>query len=274
VRLTEPHVSAEHASLHWNGACWELGDLGSLNGTWIKGRRLPKHERALLEPGAEFSLGRVSVRLVLADAAGPVAIARDLESGEMVAAVQELLVLPDEEAPVACVFRTASGRWMIETDSSPSPLSDQQVLAAGGRAWVLELPTDLRPTRDPAAGALALDAITLRLEVGAGEERVAVHVMHQGRALFLPRVHGRLLLALARRSLEEADAPPSERGWIEREALCKRLFLEPARLDMEIHRVRRRLAVLGVADAAGVVIRRPATGALRIGVPRLEVRAL
>ena len=35
VRISNPYVSAEHATLMWTGAEWRVKDLGSRNGTFV-----------------------------------------------------------------------------------------------------------------------------------------------------------------------------------------------------------------------------------------------
>ena len=39
IEYSRPEVSRFHASLHWNGMCWEIKDLGSTNGVYVNGHR-------------------------------------------------------------------------------------------------------------------------------------------------------------------------------------------------------------------------------------------
>jgi hypothetical protein len=57
VRLTDPRVSGEHAVLHVSDSAWEVRDLGSRNGTFVDGERLPSGGRRDLKAGSRLSFG-------------------------------------------------------------------------------------------------------------------------------------------------------------------------------------------------------------------------
>ena len=46
------------------------------------------------------------------------------------------------------------------------------------------------------------------------------------------------------------------------------------RLNVDVFRVRRQLAALGIHGAAGIIERRPGSGQLRLGTDRVEVTKL
>ncbi len=104
LRLDDPRVSSEHAILGWTGAVWEVRDLGSKNGTFVGERRLAAGERIPLLPGDMIALGAPrppAPAFVLVDGAPPAASARHAQTGVVRAASAGLLVLPDEENPLA-----------------------------------------------------------------------------------------------------------------------------------------------------------------------------
>ncbi|MBL8954464.1 MAG: sigma 54-interacting transcriptional regulator [Myxococcaceae bacterium] len=75
LRLELPRVSRQHARL-WLGPPLMLEDLGSANGTKVRGRTLKAGERVTLEPGDGFELGSVLLlvqpeRVAGAEAARP-----------------------------------------------------------------------------------------------------------------------------------------------------------------------------------------------------------
>ncbi|MBV9947474.1 MAG: FHA domain-containing protein, partial [Myxococcales bacterium] len=55
LHVPEPYVSARHASLRWTGDGWEVRDLGSLNGTYLDGARIPPGAQQPLKPGARVA---------------------------------------------------------------------------------------------------------------------------------------------------------------------------------------------------------------------------
>ncbi|MDB5219258.1 MAG: uncharacterized protein JWO86_7185 [Myxococcaceae bacterium] len=63
VRIDEASVSRKHVIIHpgANGAVAELEDLGSANGTRVRGRRLAPKERVLLAPGDLVEMGKAVV---------------------------------------------------------------------------------------------------------------------------------------------------------------------------------------------------------------------
>src|SRR5690349_15998165 len=79
IRLDDPEVSGEHASLRWTGACWEIKDLHSRNGVHVDGRRLAPGVPAMLAAGSVLGFGRVD-GYTLVDAGEPAAFAEP-ESG-------------------------------------------------------------------------------------------------------------------------------------------------------------------------------------------------
>lgn len=42
IVLSDPAVSRKHAGIRWNGQAYELADLGSTNGVYVNGHRMPK----------------------------------------------------------------------------------------------------------------------------------------------------------------------------------------------------------------------------------------
>ena len=59
--LGDPTVSRRHARLRRRDGRWWLADLGSLNGTWVNGRRVV--DEVEVRPGDEVSFGDAAFRL-------------------------------------------------------------------------------------------------------------------------------------------------------------------------------------------------------------------
>lgn len=61
LRIAHDSVSRLHAELLLDGDTWRLRDLGSMNGTWINGRRVAG--AAAVRPGDVVTFGSVAYRL-------------------------------------------------------------------------------------------------------------------------------------------------------------------------------------------------------------------
>lgn len=57
IVLVEHGVSRQHARIHKTPQGWMLTDLGSTNGTFVNGQRIPAHEAYLLRPGDRVAIG-------------------------------------------------------------------------------------------------------------------------------------------------------------------------------------------------------------------------
>jgi two-component system response regulator AtoC len=70
IRLAHPSVSRRHAALDFAGREIRVEDLGSSNGTFLAGRRLARHENAVLSRGAVVEVG-LATMLVQSGGAPP-----------------------------------------------------------------------------------------------------------------------------------------------------------------------------------------------------------
>ncbi len=278
VQLDDPRVSAEHAVIAWTGERWEVRDLGSLNGTWLDGRRLAPGERAPLRRDARLGFGGAGDAWLLADdrAAGPAA--RNEATGELVYATAGLLALPSAEQPRATVFRRADRTWLVELGAELRRVADRERLELDGATWSLLLPGELGtvPETLKADGSpLTLGDVELCFAPSLDEEHVDVRVRIDGgtESMLPPRSSHYVLLTLARARLADArdGIVPEEQGWLYAADLAHRLQYTAERLNLEIFRARTLLAKVGFADATQLIERRATTRQLRIGAARLRV---
>ncbi|MCC6557390.1 MAG: FHA domain-containing protein [Polyangiaceae bacterium] len=283
LRIDDARVSGEHAGLRWTGTAWELRDLGSTNGTFIRGRRLAPGEHAIIAAGDGFSLGGVgisSLSFTLTEAAPPVASARHVAGGAVRVAAAGLLVLPEDERPQVSLVEAGSGRWVLEAEGEARDVADREIVVVGGEAWSLDLPAPSGPTLDVVASVRSatrplLGSVEMRFHVSRDEERVEITIVHPDGAIHLPpRSHHYFMLVLARARLADAAAPPAEQGWRDRHELCKMLAVQELRLNVDVCRARKELVAAGIEGGVHVVERRVGTGRIRIGVARLTVERL
>jgi hypothetical protein len=271
IRIDERVVSAEHAKIDWSGSSWRIRDLGSRNGTFLEGKPVPKGMAVLLVEGSRIGFGTMASTHVLSSAAPPEIIASTLD-GESIATAKSILVLPSEEKPLVSIYLGPRG-WMAEhADGRVDSIADQAIVDVDGRAFRCDLPGPSEET--PAVDTdLALDNLFIRFSVRRDEERVEIELVVPGREIRLEaREHGYLLLTLARARLTDANLPPSERGWRDRDGLARDLALLPSAVNVAIHRARKQLEDVGVRDAAGIVeVRR---GQRRLGTEKFEIRRI
>jgi hypothetical protein len=274
LRLPDKRVSGEHATLRYTGAGWEIRDLGSRNGTFVDGLKLGPGEAAELKVGSRLSFGDPAPEYELVDDSAPGAVAREMRTGQVLAAKDGLLGLPSAERPEILVFASSLGEWCAEMGEERREITDGDVIEAGGQSFALSLPAATEGTLTVAAQA-RLETVTLKFAVSRDEEHVRITIVHRTGAVPLePREHGYVLLTLARKRLEDKGLPLSEQGWIDRDRLLKMLQLDPNGLNVAIYRARGQLAAAGIEDAVGIVeVRR---GQRRIGITadRLEIGPL
>jgi len=262
IRLLDRRASAEHAAICWDGEGWELRDLGSTNGSWVDGRRVSPSGLVRLGAGSRLAFGREDDPWSLVELGAPVARAEEAVSSRRRDAVQELLVLPDDEAPEVSIYLDASGGWVSERHDEIRPLRDQSLVPAGGTVWRVYLPLPVAPTLP--SGATAPFAAQFR--VSGDEEYVELDIVQRQRRFAIgARSFNYLLLTLARERLEDRERPETEQGWMHQEDLAKMLGISDITVYTQVHRARQRLAEAGVSQGAAIVERRHRTRQLRMG---------
>jgi FHA domain len=276
LTLDEPHVSAVHAELRWTGVAWEVKDLGSRNGTYLDGRRLDPSAPHRIGKGSRLAFGRREREWEMLDASPPAVMAVPLGGGHPVLLSDEFIALPSSDDPRATIYRTIEGAWVLESaDDAPRPLADLEIFEAVGRLWRFscsEMPPATLTTDDVAKARLELGDLDLTFSVSRDEEHVHLGMRHRGREIDMgSRRHNYLLLTLARRRLGESTqgVPDTSCGWIDQEELAHDPSMAPPQLNIDVFRIREQFAKTGVADAAGIIERRP--GQLRFGTSRVSI---
>ncbi len=274
LRLPSARVSSEHAALYWDEGRWWVKDLGSRNGTFVEGRRVPSGTPIPLASGARLELGDPSNRWTLSHAGPPRALAL-AESPGVTDVVEEegVLSLPPGEAPEVVVHRTDTGGWALDDGESAREVSDLDLVHVGGQSWRLSLPGERERTETTGELALRLPDVHLDFGVSLDEEHVTLRVSGPRQDLDLrPRAHLYTLLVLARARLADKELPDSEQGWVDRAELGRMLAMSRNAVNTMLHRCRKQLAGAGVSGIEHLVERR--SSSLRLGVPSLSVHTL
>lgn len=269
IRLTEPEVSGEQALLRWKHGIWEVQDLHSRNGTFVDGRQLDGGELVGLHEHAVLGFGRPD-GYELADIGAPRAHAVDVDGTRAtIEADQDLLVLEPERPELSIYPRDQ--RWWLERADDMREVQDGEIVEAVGARWRLHLPERLPQTHELST-QLRLASLSLRFCVSDEERHVDLVAQHGERSIDLKaRAHHRPLLLLARARLDDRELPSEQQGWVHQEDIVRSLGTDSNRFYVDIYRLRRQLAEVGIVDAEHIIDRRPGTRQLRIGVSRLEI---
>ena len=270
VRLDDPLASNNHAAVQWTGERWEARDLGSSNGTFVNDVPVPLKQNMPLGLGASLRFGGEAERWALTDDAGPVVVARSVTTGEVCAATDGLLALPDPENIRVSVMLDSSGQWLVETsDGARRAARNAELIMVDGQMWELAV-----PPFSPVVGtykatpSLKLATLTLRFQVSTDGEHVSLAAESNGHVVLLgERTCFGMLVHLAReRRNDEVGATSSsgDEGWRYVADLVKDLNESEPNLNLMVFRTRRVFVDAGIEGAVSIIERR--SGQLRIGV--------
>jgi pSer/pThr/pTyr-binding forkhead associated (FHA) protein len=273
LRIDQPHVSAQHATLRWNGQSWELKDLGSRNGTYLDGRRIAPGQEHRVRRGISIAFGKATPEWTIIDDSPAEAMVVSVNTGEPILLEGELFALPSNDEPRVTIYRDAGGQWFIEhQNEATTSIGNLQTFEVGGEMYRFCCPDGVHKT------VLSSDAevreLTLRFSVSLDEEHVQLIAECQGRVIDLgARGHHYLLLTLARQRMKDAAAgvPEASCGWAYQEEFSHDPSMGGQQLNLDVFRIRKQFAALPLMDAANIVERRPRTRQLRIGTGRLFI---
>lgn len=273
LQIDQPHISAQHATLRWNGEGWELKDLGSRNGTYLDGRRIASGQEHRVRRGVSIAFGKATPEWTIVDDSPAAAMVIAVNSGESISLEGDLFVLPSGDEPRVTIYRDTSGQWLIENQNeATTPIGNLQTFEVSGELYRFCCPDGVHKT------VLSNDAevreLTLRFSVSLDEEHVHLIAECQGRVIDLgARGHHYLLLTLARRRLKDAaaGAPEASCGWAYQEEFSHDPSMGGQQLNLDVFRIRKQFGTLPLTDAANIVERRPRTRQLRIGTAQLFI---
>lgn len=274
-RLCHLFVSGQHACVRWSGEGWHIRDLGSRNGTWVDGQRVPEGGHAKLRLNSQVCFGNLDETWRLVDDAPPRPMLRPLLGGRPIVVSLAPASLPSEDNTQASVF-LKDGSVMVETESETRVLGNGEVCAIGGGVYTASLPQIEGPTEHAAAVCLRVGNSQLCMRPSLHEEHVGASITVAGEPRELrARLHNHLLLLLVRQRLaDQADSvPPGEEGWLGADEVCRRLRIDRTQLATAVYRIRRQFATVGLEDPANIVQRRPDSRELRVGVRNVSIAA-
>jgi hypothetical protein len=286
-----PSVSLHHATVRWTGSGeWQVEDLNSRNGTFVDGERLTPGVARTLKTGASIALGTLDNRYELEEASAPTVMLLPLAGGEPLWPLAEpILPLPNADAPTHTLYAHPSGLWLLEGPNDTRPLQHGDIVVVNESSWRFSCPKTVNRTMTVPAGRLAVGAsaptgfgavgeLQLLLKVSADEETVLVSLTGAGQTRELDyRACFYLLLTLARGRLGQGlpkTIRVDSQGWVEVGALCEMLRKSEQHLNIDIYRLRRICAELGLLDPSNIVERRGPPRRLRLGSEFVRIEAL
>ncbi|HET9956183.1 MAG TPA: FHA domain-containing protein [Polyangiaceae bacterium] len=274
LRIREPYVSAQHASLRWSGWRWEIKDLGSRNGTFLNGARVEVGRAHPVERNGVLGFGSESEAWVLSDDSAPEAMAIPLDGGEPVTPENDMIALPSLQSPEASIFRDADGLWKLENlDGERIVLEHHKLFQVGGHPWRFASPDIIGPSSSALVPSQARP-LKLRFSVSPDEEYVEIRAEYGSTVFDLgSRSHNYLLLTLARVHLEDSKngLPPHSCGWIHQEDLLQKLHITQTQLNIDVFRIRQHFAKVGIPGNINVIERRPRNKQLRLGIAVFDI---
>jgi hypothetical protein len=281
LHLDQAYVSSQHASIRWTGEAWEVRDLSSRNGTLVNGVTIKPGHGVRLKKGDRIAFGSPEQVWELVDDSAPRAMVVPLDArGEPLFVDGDILPLPSQENPSDTIFRGSDGAWYLEREDDVVVLRPQMIFESTKRRYRFscpELVTETSTVSFPEFVRGELARVKLLFRVSKEEEYVEIAVEREGRRDELPvRNFNYLLLLLARQRLADAGqkVPESACGWVDQETFIESIKSSPDRLSIDVFRIRRQFAGLGITDAAKIVERRPSTKQLRIGVGALTIESI
>ncbi len=259
LQRAESYVSQNHASISWRGGSWRILDLGSLNGTFINGKRLAAREQTLA-PGDRIGLGTPTHFWIVKDVEPPSGRARSLKDGREIVSTGGALHLPSADLPEISVFQDAEeSAWVLDGRRIYSGMR----VTAGGEKWELELPGRGMVTSGPTS--LSLLRAQLKFQVSADFEHVSLTLTEGAQTLTFPTLVTLWpAYLLAEERLRDQGVDAHDQGWIPMERLERKSDMDRRKIDIYVGRLKDTLAREGVADNEHIVeVRR---GQRRIGV--------
>ncbi|HMA96238.1 MAG TPA: FHA domain-containing protein [Polyangiaceae bacterium] len=277
VVLSDPRVSAEHASIYFDKGTWYLRDLASTNGTFLDGVKIDLGRKHPLVPGSIIGFGAPTPAYRFVSDEPPRMRLRNQLTGARVEPQLGLVVLPDESHPVVTIFQGLDG-WYEEREGAVRQLTDFAKIQIEDQIWSIELPP---PGAETAQTGLArmggwanFDDLFLRFDVSRDRESIVLFITagSDSRAI-TNRAYHELLLVLAEARIASATdgTPELEQGWLHTDELCRRIAGDVSKVNVDVFRARQQLDQLGIIESHRIVERRPNTRQLRLGTAAVTI---
>jgi pSer/pThr/pTyr-binding forkhead associated (FHA) protein len=263
-RIVHDALSSAHALVQWRTDAWRIVDLGSTNGTWVDGARLPPWTPTPIAPTHRIVFGDVSAGRFQVPATGPSLFAVQVGSGRVARPdPPTLLRIGTSETGLQASVRQTPAGWRLEEDGDDAGLLARDGPILGG-SWRVHLPGRM-PTAQ-LVDAPRLSELTLTLSLGRFEEHVRAEVVGpDGWRCSWERAHWYVAWLLASELVSDTGASREGRGWIDALELTRMAGRKRKNdLDQYISKIRKDLTSAGVSYGSDIVQSR--TGQRRLGL--------
>lgn len=250
--LNCPRASRIHGSIHWNGSYWLLQD-SSTNGSFINNTRMTKNTMKRLKRGDVLNFGDLeSEGWRLIDDSEPKSMLIPLTKKLLSIELNKLLVLPDENTPEVTLYLSPERRWLCESKTGTTQLNPGDNIQTSNGNWyfVGNYPADDTCFINHFRQEEPL-VVSAEFKVSQNEEHVCVFLTIDDKTIDLGiKSHHYLVLILARKWLEDNTdkVQDDEKGWFDKDLLCKELIVTEQYMNIQIYRFRQQVARL-MSDA-------------------------
>ncbi len=243
THLSEQDISQSHALISWKANDWYLQDH-SRNGTLVNGE-LINNATSKLSDGFKIQFGEhQSTQWEVVSTSPPSSYLRPIDNTDTVIELITCLAFPNEEMPETLLYPD-SNIWKIETKTNIDTLKHGKTYTIDAKEYIYIENRVLEDTLD--LGNVVNNAF-FKFTLSSDEEHIRIKIITQNQEFDLgERVHNYILLALARKRLEDVNNGHViyDQGWIAIDDLLKDISKEFGRdidtyyLNLRIYRIRK-----------------------------------
>lgn len=273
--LPELDISQIHAVITWKGNSWYLFDQ-SRNGTLINGAFI--NNKALqLSEGSKIQFGEEkTTEWKVLNCNKPSSYLKSLTDPNKIIELTSSHAFPDNENPSLFIY-PSDNEWKLEENGKIENLTANLKYTIDNEEFIFIENKTLEDTMDMGFGATEA---YFQFILSSDEEHIRLKLITKNQEIDLgERVHNYILLALARKKLQDNDAGYviADQGWLTIDDLLDELSKELNKdidiyyLNLKIHRIRKLILDIKHYGSlfSNIIERRP--GEIRFSHPYFQI---
>ena len=243
--IAEKDISQSHALVSWRGSNWYLQDH-SRNGTIVNGEYI-NNTAVKLSKGHKIQFGEhESTQWDIINVDPPSSYLRSVKDPNKVIELTSGHAFPNEEKPEILIY-PEDAIWKLEKKGTIIDLIQNSRYIIDDEEYIFIENQVLEDTMD---NGYVVNNAYFQFILSSDEEHINIKIITQNLELDLgERVHNYILLALARKRLEDVQmgAVIGDQGWMSIEDLLEDMSkefgkeLDPYYLNLKIYRIRKLL---------------------------------